>query len=72
MLSALEAEMVFIIRAMGGQTRTLLNRALKNGSCELTAFFDGPYGHPEDIRPFTTCIFIAGKTLRFAFETTGI
>ncbi|KAH9894452.1 ferric reductase NAD binding domain-containing protein [Cubamyces lactineus] len=57
-----EAEMVFIIRAMGGQTRTLLDRAMKTGSCELTAFFDGPYGHPEDIRPFTTCIFIAGGT----------
>ncbi|KAI0677101.1 hypothetical protein C8Q78DRAFT_66778 [Trametes maxima] len=57
-----EAEMVFIIRAMGGQTRTLIERAMKTGTCELNAFFDGPYGHPEDIRPFETCVFIAGGT----------
>ncbi|KAI0638039.1 ferric reductase NAD binding domain-containing protein [Trametes polyzona] len=57
-----EAEMVFIVRAMGGQTRMLMDRALVTGSCELNAFFDGPYGHPEDIRAFTTCVFISGGT----------
>ncbi|KAI9001421.1 ferric reductase NAD binding domain-containing protein [Trametes punicea] len=57
-----EAEMVFIIRAMGGQTRMLHDLAMRTGSCELTALFDGPYGHPEDIRPFSTCVFIAGGT----------
>lgn len=57
-----EAEMLFIIRAMGGQTRMLMNRAMPTGTCELNALFDGPYGHPEDIRAFTTCIFIAGGT----------
>ncbi|KAI0650292.1 ferric reductase NAD binding domain-containing protein [Trametes meyenii] len=57
-----EAEMVFIIRAMGGQTRMLIDRAMPSGSCEMTSLFDGPYGHPEDIRPFTTCVFIAGGT----------
>ncbi|KAI9066798.1 hypothetical protein FKP32DRAFT_1755684 [Trametes sanguinea] len=57
-----EAEMLFIIRAMGGQTRMLMDKTSENGTCELTAFFDGPYGHPEDIRPFKTCIFIAGGT----------
>ncbi|KAI0824777.1 ferric reductase NAD binding domain-containing protein [Trametes gibbosa] len=57
-----EAEMLFIIRAMGGQTRTLMERAMPTGRCELQAFFDGPYGHPEDIRAFTTCVFVAGGT----------
>ncbi|CDO71349.1 hypothetical protein BN946_scf184908.g107 [Trametes cinnabarina] len=57
-----EAEMVFVIRAMDGQTKMLMDKASDTGSCELTAFFDGPYGHPEDIRPFTTCVFIAGGT----------
>lgn len=57
-----EAEMVFIIRAMGGQTSTLLDLAMPTGSCELTALVDGPYGHPEDIRPFSTCVFIAGMS----------
>ncbi|KAI0353509.1 hypothetical protein OH77DRAFT_1483339, partial [Trametes cingulata] len=57
-----EAEMVFIIRAMGGQTRMLMDKTITNGTCELTALFDGPYGHPEDIRPFTTCVFISGGT----------
>ncbi len=58
-----EAEMVFLIRAMDGQTRTLLHRALasESGSFELPAMVDGPYGHPEDIRPFETCVFIAGE-----------
>ncbi|OJT07995.1 Ferric reductase transmembrane component 4 [Trametes pubescens] len=57
-----EAEMQFIIRAQGGQTRMLMERAMPTGRCELNALFDGPYGHPEDIRAFTTCIFIAGGT----------
>ncbi|KAI0353507.1 hypothetical protein OH77DRAFT_1552919 [Trametes cingulata] len=57
-----EADMVFIIRAMGGQTKMLLDRAMPSGTCELRALFDGPYGHPEDIRPFSTCVFIAGGT----------
>ncbi|RPD81263.1 hypothetical protein L226DRAFT_566050 [Lentinus tigrinus ALCF2SS1-7] len=57
-----EAEMVFLVRAMKGQTRTLLERAAPTGSCELPAMVDGPYGHPEDIRPFSTCVFIAGGT----------
>ncbi|KAH9853631.1 ferric reductase NAD binding domain-containing protein [Lenzites betulinus] len=57
-----EAEMLFIVRVQGGQTKTLMKRAMPTGRCELNAFFDGPYGHPEDIRAFTTCIFIAGGT----------
>ncbi|KAI0332387.1 hypothetical protein GY45DRAFT_1369109 [Cubamyces sp. BRFM 1775] len=57
-----EAEMVFIIRAMGGQTRTLHGLTAPSGSCELAAFVDGPYGLPEDLRPFSTCVFIAGGT----------
>ncbi|KAI0353508.1 hypothetical protein OH77DRAFT_1458037 [Trametes cingulata] len=57
-----EAEMMFIIRAQGGQTRMLKDLAAPSGSCELKALFDGPYGHPEDIRPFSTCVFIAGGT----------
>ncbi|KAI0698525.1 hypothetical protein C8T65DRAFT_660475 [Cerioporus squamosus] len=57
-----EAEMVFIVRAMRGQTRTLMDRAEPTGCCELPAMIDGPYGHPEDIRPFSTCVFIAGGT----------
>ncbi|CDO71350.1 hypothetical protein BN946_scf184908.g108 [Trametes cinnabarina] len=57
-----EAEMVFIIRAMGGQTRMLNELAIPEGNCELRASIDGPYGHPDDIRPFSTCVFIAGGT----------
>ena len=54
--------MVFIIRAMQGQTRVLMDRAIADptGCCELPAMIDGPYGHPEDLRPFSTCVFIAG------------
>ena len=60
-----EAEMVFIIRAMQGQTRVLMDRAIADptGCCELPAMIDGPYGHPEDLRPFSTCVFIAGAYL---------
>ncbi|KAI0638038.1 hypothetical protein C8Q77DRAFT_1088994 [Trametes polyzona] len=57
-----EAELVFIVRAMGGQTRMLMDLAAPSGSCELAALVDGPYGHPEDIRAFSTCVFIAGGT----------
>ncbi|RDX55459.1 hypothetical protein OH76DRAFT_1524558 [Lentinus brumalis] len=57
-----EAEMVFIVRAMRGQTRLLMDRAEPTGCCEIPAMIDGPYGHPEDIRPFSTCVFIAGGT----------
>ncbi|KAI0751643.1 ferric reductase like transmembrane component-domain-containing protein [Daedaleopsis nitida] len=58
------AEMVFTLRARGGLTRTLLERALAadGGVCEIPAMVDGPYGHPQDIRPFETCVFIAGGT----------
>ncbi|KAI0368123.1 hypothetical protein BV20DRAFT_999348 [Pilatotrama ljubarskyi] len=57
-----EAEMMFIIRTQGGQTRLLMDLAAPLGSCEIKALFDGPYGHPEDIRPFSTCVFVAGGT----------
>ncbi|KAI0368122.1 hypothetical protein BV20DRAFT_1123049 [Pilatotrama ljubarskyi] len=53
---------VGIVRAMGGQTKMLLDRVMLSGICELTALFDGLYGHPEDIRLFSICIFIAGGT----------
>ena len=59
-----EAEMRFVVRALGGQTRLLRERALPTGSCELTALVDGPYGHPEDLRPFSTVVFIAGAVFR--------
>ena len=55
-----EAELILIIRTLNGQTKKLMERALPTGSCELPAMIDGPYGHPEDIRPFSTCVFIAG------------
>ncbi|KAH9853632.1 hypothetical protein C2E23DRAFT_777382 [Lenzites betulinus] len=57
-----EAEMVFTIRARGGQTKTLMDLASPAGSCELAALVDGPYGHPGDVRAFSTCVFIAGGT----------
>lgn len=55
--------MVFFVRVKNGQTRKLADLA-RDGSYELPALIDGPYGCPEDIRPFTTCIFIAGESLR--------
>ncbi|TBU64048.1 hypothetical protein BD310DRAFT_807240 [Dichomitus squalens] len=57
-----EAEITLIVRTMNGQTKKLMDRALPTGSCELPAMIDGPYGRPEDIRPFSTCVFIAGGT----------
>ncbi|KAI1789546.1 hypothetical protein LXA43DRAFT_974245 [Ganoderma leucocontextum] len=56
------AEMAFVVRTTDAQTRTLIDRALATGSCELPAVVEGPYGHPDDIRPFSTCVFIAGGT----------
>ena len=58
------AEMAFVVRTTDAQTRSLIDRALATGSCELPAVVEGPYGHPDDIRPFSTCVFIAG-TFRF-------
>lgn len=54
------AEMAFVVCTMDTQTRTLIDCALATGSCELPAVVEGPYGHPYDIRPFSTCVFIAG------------
>ncbi|OCH90968.1 hypothetical protein OBBRIDRAFT_875289 [Obba rivulosa] len=55
-----EAEMVFVIRACNGLTRQLLERAEKDGKCELPVTIDGPYGCPPDLSAFETCIFVAG------------
>ncbi len=55
------AEMAFVMRTTDTQTRTLIDRALATGSCELPAIVEGPYGCPEDIRPYSTCVFIAGE-----------
>ncbi|KAI0774134.1 hypothetical protein C8Q74DRAFT_811244 [Fomes fomentarius] len=54
-----DPELIFFVRVKNGQTRKLADLA-RDGSYELPALIDGPYGCPEDIRPFTTCIFIAG------------
>ncbi|PIL37017.1 transporter [Ganoderma sinense ZZ0214-1] len=56
------ADMAFVVRTMDAQTRTLIDRALATGSCELPAIVEGPYGCPDDIRPYSTCVFIAGGT----------
>ncbi|KAM5540374.1 hypothetical protein V8D89_005832 [Ganoderma adspersum] len=56
------AEIAFVVRTTDAQTRTLIDRALATGSCELPAVVEGPYGSPDDIRPFSTCVFIAGGT----------
>ncbi|KAI0723151.1 hypothetical protein C8Q76DRAFT_386444 [Earliella scabrosa] len=59
-----EADMVFIVRAENGISGTLLDRVLSTatGKCEVPAMIDGPYGVPPDIRPYSTCVFIAGGT----------
>ena len=54
------AEIAFVVRTTDAQTRTLIDRALATGSCELPAVVEGPYGCPDDIRPYSTCVFIAG------------
>ena len=74
-----ELEMVWIVRARRGLTARLkeyilLKNRSKTGdgaewnpnvtlTASLPVFMDGPYGAPADIRPFETCVFIAGTFL---------
>ncbi|TFY82597.1 hypothetical protein EWM64_g1407 [Hericium alpestre] len=55
-----EKEVVFLIRGRDGFTGRLREHAVRNGSCSVPAMLDGPYGCPPDLRPFSTCILIAG------------
>ncbi|KAF9468795.1 FAD-binding domain-containing protein [Collybia nuda] len=55
-----ENSAVFLISGRSGLTLRLRNHATQNGTNTIPAFIDGPYGSPPDLRPFTTCILIAG------------
>ncbi|KAI0265185.1 ferric reductase NAD binding domain-containing protein [Gloeopeniophorella convolvens] len=55
-----EKDVVFLIRGRGGFTQRLREFATQKGICSVPAFLDGPYGCPPDLRPFSTCILIAG------------
>ncbi|TFK43398.1 FAD-binding domain-containing protein [Crucibulum laeve] len=51
---------VFLIRGKGGFTQRLRDHATRNAISTVPALLDGPYGCPPDLRPFSTCILIAG------------
>lgn len=55
-----DREVVFLIRARAGFTKRLRDHAVRHGSCTVPALLDGPYGYPPDLRPFSTCVLIAG------------
>ena len=56
-------KLVWIIRARDGFTKRLKDYALaKNGMATAPVFMDGPYGAPQDITPYSTCVFIAGAS----------
>ena len=57
-------QMKFIIRSRRGFTRHLYEYSArqggKDGSCRVSSYIDGPYGHPPDLAPYHTTILIAG------------
>ncbi|ETW84033.1 ferric reductase [Heterobasidion irregulare TC 32-1] len=55
-----EQELVFIIRGREGLTKRLVERAAEKDGVKIPVFLDGPYGNPTNLRPYTTCVFIAG------------
>ncbi|TCD70805.1 hypothetical protein EIP91_001495 [Steccherinum ochraceum] len=55
-----EQELTFIARVRNGLTKTIKERILEHGACEVPVILDGPYGAPADITPFSTCVFVAG------------
>lgn len=63
-----DKSVVFLIRGRSGLTLRLRNHAAQNGANTIPAFLDGPYGYPPDLRPFTTCILIAGQSDPFFFD----
>ena len=55
-------EMVWIIRARDGFTKRMRDHIIGlGGQCQLPVFMHGPYGAPQSITSFSTCIFIAGE-----------
>lgn len=57
-----DQEVVFLIRGRSGFTGRLRDHATKNGTGTVVALLDGPYGHPPNLRSFSTCILIAGTS----------
>ena len=52
----------FVIRVREGFTKRLRDYAKRrSGGCTVTAFVDGPYGIPPDLRLKDTVVLIAGK-----------
>lgn len=56
-----DQDMVWIVRTREGLTRRLKNWLEKQGGVgEIPLMLDGPYGAPDDLTPYNTCIFLAG------------
>lgn len=57
-----EHDVVFLIRGRDGFTGRLREHAAGNPAGRVSAFLDGPYGCPPDLRQFTTCVLVAGRS----------
>ncbi|KAF7789159.1 hypothetical protein EIP86_000096 [Pleurotus ostreatoroseus] len=56
-----DQEIIWIVRTREGLTRRLKNWLIeKGGQGDIPLMLDGPYGAPDDITPYRTCIFIGG------------
>ena len=59
-----DQEIIWIVRTREGLTRRLKNWLIeKGGQGDIPLMLDGPYGAPDDITPYRTCIFIGGAIL---------
>lgn len=56
-------EVQFLIRARSGFTKKLREfAAAEKGPRHVSAYIDGPYGNPPDLKQFSTCVLIAGTS----------
>ncbi|KAI0036037.1 FAD-binding domain-containing protein [Vararia minispora EC-137] len=55
-------ELVFYVRARNGVTRRMIELAGRKPGARVPVNIDGPYGHPTDLKPYRTCVLVAGGT----------
>lgn len=55
-----EKDVVFLIRGRTGFTKRLRDHAMQKAAGPVSAYIDGPYGCPPDLKTFSTCVLIAG------------
>lgn len=55
-----DRDLVFLIRARSGFTGRLGKQAVVDSPSRVSAFIDGPYGCPPNLRIYSTCVLIAG------------